>query len=158
MKVLLLLRHADSAEKMQGQSDHERSLTSKGVRQVAAVASFMEKKSLIPEKVIASSALRVKHTVDQLFKFDKAIPVISFEDELYQADITTYTQIVHQAGDCQSLLIVGHNPSITAFAAYISKTKVADVGAANLLVYHFKGSDWKQLGKGQCELMEHFSP
>lgn len=158
MKVLLLLRHADSAEKLQGQTDHERALTGKGELQAAGVAQFMNKKSLLPEMVVASSATRVKHTIEKLLKEIKHKAATQFVDELYEADTQTYLNIVHRAGDCQSLLVCGHNPAISAFASYISKTRVREVGTANLLVFHFKENTWDQLGKGECELMEHFSP
>jgi phosphohistidine phosphatase len=158
MKVLLLLRHADSTETMQGQTDHERALTVKGIQQAAGVAQFMKKKSLLPEKVVASSATRVKQTIEKLLNDIVQQPVTEFIDELYEGDVQTYLNAVHGAGDCQSLLISGHNPTISKFASYISKTRVGDVGTANLLVFHFKGSTWNQLTKGQCELMEHFTP
>jgi phosphohistidine phosphatase len=157
MKVLLLLRHADSAEKMQGQTDQERSLTSKGVKQAAAVAAYIKKKSILPEKVIASTAIRVRHTVDPIVS-KLQIKEVAFVDELYEADLDTYLRLVHEAGDCQTLLVVGHNPSITAFATHISKTRLGDIGTANLLLFHHKGSTWNQVSKSQCELMEHFVP
>jgi phosphohistidine phosphatase len=158
MKVLLLLRHADSTETMQGQTDHERTLTAKGIQQAAGVAQYMKKKSLLPEKVVASSATRVKQTVEKLFNDIVHQPVTEFIDDLYEGDVQTYLNIVHGAGDYQSLLMSGHNPTISKFASYISKTRVGEVGTANLLVFHFKGSTWNQLAKGQCELMEHFTP
>jgi phosphohistidine phosphatase len=158
MKLLLLLRHADSAERVQGQSDHERALTSKGVRQVAEVAKFMKGKSLMPDKIIASSAARVKQTVDVLMRSIDSSHKAEFVDALYEADSNTYFTLIRAGGSCQSILIVGHNPAITSFATEISRTRLAGIGTANLLVFQFKESDWNDLTKRQCELMEHFSP
>jgi phosphohistidine phosphatase len=156
MKALILLRHAESGEKLPGQSDFERSLTSKGVKQAASAAAFMNEKELRPDEVIASDAVRVKSTLDHLIKHLGVSLHVSYSGELYDADISGYLDVVRQAPDCQTLLIAGHNPGISSFASYISKTKVGGVGTGDLLVFHFKDGDWSQLNKGKCELMEHF--
>ena len=158
MKVLLLLRHADSSEKVQGQSDKERSLTRKGSAQAEAVASFMKAKEFVPTRVIASSAKRVRATVDIVMNGSAINSKTDFADELYEADIETYLGVIRRAEDCQSLLVAGHNPAITDFASFISRTKVHGLGTGNLLVFQFKGNSWTQLDKGVCELMEHFAP
>jgi phosphohistidine phosphatase len=158
MKVLLLLRHADSSEKVQGQSDKERSLTRKGMRQAEAVASFMKAKELLPTHIIASSSERVRATVDIVMKRAASDAKTEFTDELNEADVETYLGVIRRAADCHTLLVAGHNPAITAFATYISRTKVNGLGTGNLLVFHFKENSWTQLAKGVCELMEHFAP
>src|SRR5690349_13325694 len=148
MKLLLLLRHADSAEKMRGQTDRERNLTRTGVAQAEAVGVFMKTQSLSPDRVVASSAVRVRSTLDVVLKRITAGAQPELIDDLYEADKHTYLTIVQRSGDCQSLMIVGHNPAITAFATHISKTKINGVGTGNLLVFQFKGSSWAQLEKG----------
>jgi phosphohistidine phosphatase len=158
MKALILLRHAESGEKLPGQSDHKRELTAKGLKQSAAVAGFMKEKELHPDEVIASDAARVKSTLDHLIKHLGTRLHVTYAGELYDADVSGYLDVVRKAPDCQTLLIAGHNPGIGAFASYISKTKVRGIGPADLLVFHFKENDWSQLNKGKCELMEHFVP
>jgi phosphohistidine phosphatase len=158
MKVLLLLRHADSSEKVQEQSDKERPLTRKGKAQAEAVASFMKAKDLVPAQIVASSAERVRATVDIVLTTSTINAKTNFVDELYEADIETYLKVIQRTGECQSLLVAGHNPAITAFASFISRTKISGLGTGNLMVFQFKGSSWDQLDKGVCELMEHFAP
>ena len=158
MKRLLLLRHADSADKLQGQADKERTLTGKGALQSAEVAAFMKTKDLIPERIIASSALRVRATVELISREWTGDYSTQFVDDLYEADEATYVRIIRQAGECQSLLITGHNPSISSFASYISRTKTNALGTGHVIVFQFKGSSWNELGKGLCEMMEHFAP
>lgn len=154
----MLLRHADSADKAQGQTDRERNLTRIGIAQAEAVAAFIKTRSLLPEHIVGSSAVRVRTTLDVVLKKVDIGLQPELLDELYEADNETYLSVVRRAGDCQSLLIVGHNPAITSFAAYVSKTKINGVGTGNLLVFQFKGSSWADLQKGDCELMEHFVP
>jgi phosphohistidine phosphatase len=158
MKVLLLLRHADSAEKVQGQPDKERPLTPKGKEQAETVASFMKAKDLAPARIVASSAKRVRTTVEIVVTSSTNNPKTDFIDELYEADIETYLKVIRSSDDCLSLLVGGHNPAITAFASFISRTKINGLGTGNLMVFQFKGSSWEQLDKGVCELMEHFAP
>jgi phosphohistidine phosphatase len=158
MKLLLLLRHADSAEKMQGQTDKERALTGKGARQSSEVGEFMKAKNLVPERIIASSAVRVRTTVELIAREWTSDYTTEFIDDLYEADEGKYLEIIRQAGACQSLLIAGHNPSISAFASHISRTRTNALGTGHLVVFQFKGSEWPDLDKGLCELMEHFAP
>lgn len=158
MKALLLLRHADSGEKLHGQADKERALTSKGIRQSVLVANFMKEKEWKPDKVIASDALRVRSTVDLILNELKTPLKVKYLEELYEAEIQTYLDTIRQVSECQTLLVAGHNPAISAFASFISVTKVGGVGTANLLVFHFKEDSWSKLKKADCELMEHFMP
>lgn len=158
MKALLLLRHADSGDKLQGQTDHERGLTGKGIEQSKAVATFMKEKELRPDQIIASDALRVKSTIEVIVKQLGLPSPVTYSNNLYEAGTDGYLHVVRSAPDCQTLLIAGHNPGITAFAAFISTTKVGSVGTGNLLVLHLKEDSWSKLNKAQCELMEHFIP
>jgi phosphohistidine phosphatase len=158
MKSLLLLRHAESSDKQPGQSDHERGLTPNGIRQSIAVASFMKEKELKPEQIIASDAARVRMTVEAIVGALQLTSQITYSTKLYDTDVQGYLEAVRRAPNCQNLLIGGHNPVITAFASFLSKTKIGGMGTANLLLFQFKDDDWSKLNKGQCELMEHFVP
>lgn len=158
MKALLVLRHAESEDKVEGQTDHQRGLTARGIQQCKSVATFLTDKSLQPDHVLASDATRVKETLEVIFKKSGTIPPFTYLPELYEGDLSSYVNSIRNAPDCQTLLIAGHNPNITSLASFIAITKVSGVGTANLLVFHMKHDSWSKLDKGQCELMEHFSP
>ena len=154
----MLLRHADSGDKLQGQTDKDRGLTRKGTSQCSAVATFMKSKSLIPDTVIASDAMRVRGTLDVILKEISPSTDPDYVNELYEAEVETFLKVIRSVGEAQSLLVAGHNPAITSFAAFISKTKINGIGTANLLVFQFNGSSWTEVDKGVCEMMEHFAP
>jgi len=158
MKVLLLLRHADSVDKLPGQEDKQRPLSKKGISQCFSIASFLKEKELIPDCVIASDAARVRATLDAISKHHSLTMESTYLSDLYEGDTSVYLNAVQGAPDCQTLLVAGHNPGVSAFASFISKTAILGMGTGNLLVFQFKDDSWSSMNKSQCELMEHFAP
>lgn len=158
MKLLFLLRHAESAEKSAGKTDKQRDLTPKGVSQCKAVGAFLVKKELSIDHILVSTAVRTATTISIIKESSKLRAVIHAVEELYEASPITYRDALSRAPDCQSLMIVGHNPGISAFAAWLSKTQLQDMPTGALYIFSVKENSWTGVKKGCCELMENFVP
>jgi phosphohistidine phosphatase len=158
-RYLHLLRHAQSADKQTGQTDKERTLTPVGLAEARAVGIFFKEKSLIPELIITSSALRAKSTsqiVAEILNYNSEKIVV--EDELYEATVSTFFQTLTRLDQhINRVLIVGHNPVISFFADHLSNQQNSFL-TAEILTLKSDASSWKDLQKSNTEIAERYHP
>jgi phosphohistidine phosphatase len=112
MLDLLILRHAKAASGLPV-SDHDRPLTDRGERQAAAVGVRLADESLLPRRIITSTAQRAQttalHVADACGLEDSIIQLPS----LYLADLKQLLAIVRGLPDAlDRVLLVGHNPGL----------------------------------------------
>ena len=161
-RYLYLLRHAQSADKQIGQADKERALTAKGSAESNAVGNFLKEKSLIPDLIITSSAVRAKTTAEVVarilsYKSDRLI----LRDDLYRAYDSIFSQIVQDINDdINRVMIVGHNPTITLFLDHIRQQVNEELLPSELVVLKFGFSSWKEVNseKFDVDVLERFHP
>lgn len=158
-RYLHLLRHAQSADKQTGQTDKDRTLTPAGLAEARAVGFFFKEKSVIPELIITSSAIRAKATsqvVAEVLAYDTEKMVV--EEELYEATVTTFFQVLSEVDPyINSVLLVGHNPVITFFADHLTKQQ-NNFQPAEVLTLKIDSSGWKVLPKDCIEIAGRFHP
>lgn len=143
MKTLYILRHAEAAP---GSPDEPRQLTDKGRGQAKQIGQAMREKGWCPDAIFCSPAARTKQTWEGL---DLAHPKPDFKKAIYNASTSELLAIVQGAGDVESLMLVGHNPSIHALAAGLAgngpdkllQSVRNTFQPGTLAVYEFAG-DW----------------
>lgn len=118
MLNLMLLRHAKSSWSDAGQADIDRPLTSRGKRAAVAMGRHMAANGLVPDLVLCSPARRATDSWDLVAGELKTSPAILIEPEIYDfGDGEALMECLrHKAGAAQSVLLVGHNPSIEGLA------------------------------------------
>lgn len=127
MKTLTLLRHAKSGWDDSHARDFDRPLNAKGERAAQAIGRHMRALGLGFDHVVASPALRVTETVEQLGTgygraFDPA-----WDRRLYLASPATLLDIVHGLpADAEHVLLVGHNPGIAELLLLLVPENAAD--------------------------------
>ena len=62
MKTLLLMRHGKSSWKNPELPDHDRPLAKTGLRDAHRMGELIERRELIPQQILASSAVRAAET------------------------------------------------------------------------------------------------
>lgn len=111
-RKIFLVRHGESADKQQGQSDFDRVLTSKGKNSVELLGKFFMKEKLKVSSMISSTAKRAQETSQILAReIELPLDLIVFDDSLYNGIDDAYIEVINVA--TSSLLIVGHNPAIS---------------------------------------------
>jgi phosphohistidine phosphatase len=119
---LLILRHA-KAEQGDGQSDKERALSKRGRRAATRVGELLADR--LPEKILSSSALRTRETVEALIKSAAYFGPIEFIDSLYLAEPAAYLAAARErGGDAKRLLVVGHNPGLEDLVTQLTGERV----------------------------------
>lgn len=116
LKRLFLLRHALASWPSIGAKDFDRPLDPSGFAIIDELAQQIAAQNMIPEVILCSTALRTRQTLAHLQPFWRKIPVVEFSDRLYSGSASDYLQAIQDLGylypQCQSLMLIGHNPSI----------------------------------------------
>jgi len=115
MKRVLLLRHAKSSWSDETLTDHERPLSSRGIRDAKRMAVYFEDKLLTPDYVLCSSATRARKTYALLAKRFKNEPELVVDGALYLPTPEALLQALRAVPEhAKSVLVVGHSPSLDA--------------------------------------------
>jgi phosphohistidine phosphatase len=102
---LIIWRHAEAADPLEGQQDLERALTARGEKQAARMARWLDARLPQATRILCSPALRCEQTVLPLGRKYKC------RDEL--APDASSSQLLHAAGWADArhpVLVVGHQP------------------------------------------------
>lgn len=113
MKRLTLLRHAKSSWDDPVTRDFDRPLNEKGKRAAAIMGKFIKRHDLSFDQVLASPAVRVIETLEQV----EPASGLSFEPQwdrkIYLASSVTLMDVLRGANaDADHVLMVGHNPGL----------------------------------------------
>jgi phosphohistidine phosphatase len=139
MRKIILLRHGESADKQPGQSDFDRILTARGATSIATLARILTHENLIPDYFLVSPATRTKQTVGIIIERLAIDRTPHFESDLYNREETTYLQhisSIQAIWNC--LLVVGHNPSISALAGKLTKKNFVGLHPGEAAILEFE--------------------
>jgi phosphohistidine phosphatase len=156
MKHLILIRHAESGEKVTGQADKARELTTSGIRQAASAGAFLRGQSVHIDMILSSGASRAETTAQLISEQLNTGDLITVEDELYQGSVGTLFNIIRDADQHQNIAIVGHNPTVSYFAEFITGANVEELRPATVIVFKVPIGNWKDLSKGCATLLDRF--
>lgn len=157
MKHLILIRHAETAEKVTGQTDKDRELTTAGMRQAATVGHFLKNQSVAIDIIISSAASRAAMTAQLIAEqLDRGSDIVVVDDELYQASVGTIFEMLRNGDQYHNIAIVGHNPAISYFSEFITDSVVEEMYPATVLILKFDIGNWKDLTKGSATLLDRF--
>lgn len=114
-RTLLLMRHAQ-AEPGFGIDDIDRPLTDQGQAQAKVVGRLLAQHGCRIDHVVCSTALRTRQTLDGVLSTlgAESPPEIDYNEAAYNAASDTLLELVQYAdADIETMMVVGHNPSIS---------------------------------------------
>ena len=164
MKRLLLLRHAKS-DWSSALPDHQRQLNPRGQQAAARMGRYIQDEGLNPDKVLCSTAARAAETWRLAQPGLSAAPEANYIDAIYDfGSGTSLLEIIREhGGDADTLMLIGHNPSIEGLAGLLTASGDTDALAslarkyptAGLAVIDFEFADWQELGPA-CGNLQRF--
>lgn len=160
---LILTRHAKSSWEDPAQDDHDRPLNARGRRGAHELGDWLASRGYEPEEVFCSTAARTRETWDYIHAAPlEVIPNVEFVPKLYHASPETMLEVL-RAATAPTVLMIGHNPGIAAFAASLTKHPPLDPDfrrypTAATLVADFAVDTWKDVETGQAETRDFFRP
>ena len=159
MKRLLLMRHAKSSWKETELPDHDRPLKGKGEKNAEAMGKFLKSKELVPDVIIASSALRAVKTAELVAQKSGFKGDVVKLDALYMAEPSVWLDALRAHADHQKVvLLVGHNPGMEALLQLLTG-KVESLQTACVAYLAVDIKSWKELNeKTEFELKKLWHP
>jgi phosphohistidine phosphatase len=118
MKTLYLFRHAKSSWEDSRLADEERPLTPKGITKTLRVSGFLKDRGIQPGLIISSHAVRAFETA-VLVAASLGYPKenIKVDRKIYDGYHDRILDVIYSTpDDIGSLMIFGHNPTITQIA------------------------------------------
>jgi len=162
MKSICLIRHAKSDWDSPYDSDHERGLSNRGIRNANSLRKFLRLHSLEFDVALISDAKRSKDTFRLINKSNSVAKNISTLKELYDADKEVYLQNIHQLPDVMSkVLILGHNPELEMIVSYLmglENSIFTKFSTASLVLLNFNTDDWNKIPEIKGTLSMFWSP
>ncbi len=160
IKNLYLLRHARAEEKASGQQDIERMLNSKGLQNATRMGINFNQKKIQFDLIITSPAERAKTTaslIAEQIKYDTGR--IHENAEIYEASIRTLLRAINQLKEeWNTILLVGHNPSISYLSEYVSNGEIGDMTTCGVSHIQFKKLEWKEITESSGQLVSYEYP
>lgn len=160
---LALLRHAKSDWSVDGQPDRERSLNQRGRLASALIGAWIAEQSWRLDLAMVSDAVRAQETWKRVAPMLPEKPVVWTEPQLYHAEPDDHLSVLRKApDDAQTVLMIGHNPGLEAFAAALTPTDALDAAevfpTAAIGVFKLRARDWARADFGDFELLEFERP
>jgi phosphohistidine phosphatase len=170
MLSLMLLRHAKSSPAETGQADFDRPLNERGKRSAAAMGRYIASNGLVPRLVLCSPARRASETWVLVARELPDTAEVHFTPEIYDfGDGKALMECLRHkagAGAEQSILLVGHNPSIAGLAqtligagnGKLRKRLEEKYPTAALAAISFDFVNWRSLAAGSGTLLRFVTP
>jgi phosphohistidine phosphatase len=119
---LVLLRHAKAEPRGDSVADEVRPLALEGRRQSGRVGHALLDGGLVPELALVSPSVRTRQTWELLRgAFGDADPEVVLDDGLYTGGVEELVGLVRGTDErVRSVLVVGHEPTISAAAASLA--------------------------------------
>ena len=132
MKIFLV-RHAKSSWNNINLDDHERPLSKRGISDAILMRNF--------EKILCSSSVRTKQTLDLLIDNIDQYNGIQYLDELYHASADQLKKIINNLSDDKNYMIISHNPGITNFINFIDAS-IGNIATCSLCILSTSKTDY----------------
>ncbi|GAC1596096.1 MAG: histidine phosphatase family protein [Hymenobacter sp.] len=153
MTTLYLLRHAKSSWSFDELSDQERPLNDRGRDDAPRMGQALAKRRICPDLVVSSPAVRAMSTAvlvarEMQYAHDKIV----VESGIYGTDVEGLLAIIHHLPDAaNSVLLVGHNPTITETANELSPSVLNEMPTAAVVCLRFACDHWAEVSKANAE-------
>lgn len=154
MKTLYLMRHAKSSWSFDDLSDEQRPLNDRGRDDAPRMGQALAKRHIQLGLLVSSGAVRALSTAALVAKeLDYPPERIAVRPEIYEADLDTLLGVVHSLPDeAQSVLLVGHNNTITDLANYLSPSPLQqEMPTAGIVCLHFHTDRWADVARANAE-------
>lgn len=160
MKTIFLIRHAKSSWEDYSLKDIERPLNTRGKRDAPFMSKVFQAKEGIPELLISSPALRAKTTA-YIFAEQLGIPQseVRIVKEIYEAYTTEILYIIKEIeNDYNTIVLFGHNPSITDVANIFGDQYVPNVPTCGIIKISSSAESWADFDKTNAKLSAFHFP
>lgn len=135
-RTLLLLRHAKS-DYPDGVADHRRPLAARGIREAALAGDWIRANVAGVDAVLCSTATRTRQTLTRTGIEAET----RYDEDLYDTTPGTVIGLINGThDDVATLLVVGHEPTMSLLALGLADPDTSDAEAAERISSKFPTS------------------
>lgn len=161
MKTLTLVRHAKSSWDGEGVPDFYRPLKPTGIEDAVRVSRFVKnKQELFPDWIVTSPAVRALSTA---IVFAREMGVgdsqIKLESGIYESSKEQIAEVIKRTDDSvNSLMVFGHDYSLTDFANFICAENLDKNPTAGVISVRLNINSWKEVDYGTGQITFFITP
>ena len=146
MKTLVLVRHAKTEISSNSGHDFDRKLIQRGQSDALDMALRLKQQQIIPDMIISSTAIRAQQTA-HIFALTCDLPIDKIKSKyaLYNATPDRIETVIESEvpSNVNTVLIVGHNPGITYYAASLGGISMIDsMPTCSMVAFNCDLKDW----------------
>jgi phosphohistidine phosphatase len=121
VKILIILRHATSAQRGPDGTDFSRPLTALGRDEARVQGGFLREAGIVPEVIVASAAVRAATTAELVASSLRSAPPLALDGTLYNALGDTLLDHVRGLPDgAHTALVVAHMPGVAELLSLLA--------------------------------------
>lgn len=149
MKTLYLIRHAKSDWSNPGQKDFDRPLNSRGERVAPKMGRELFAREVKPDYICSSPSKRTRQTVAYIcegIQVDEE--TVEFKEAIYEASTGAMLRVINGFDDKHgTAMLVGHNPSSSFIAEYLTDEIINNIPTCGVLKINFEVESWQHISK-----------
>lgn len=148
MHTLVILRHA-KAEYREDIADIERPLTRRGKSDAAAAGAWLANSGYRPDLVLCSPAKRTRQTWHEVAlamaeAAQDSQTLVKYDRAIYDGGFAELMGIVRTAGEASTVLLIGHNPAVSALSGRLDPDAERDTDGLKTsgIAVHADEAEW----------------
>jgi phosphohistidine phosphatase len=158
MLNLMIMRHGKSDWDAGALSDHARPLANRGILSAERMGEVIRDLGIIPGLVISSTAVRARATAELARITGGWASRLILDDDLYGTSPGGALDVVTRyAGDCERVMIVGHEPTWSMLVRQLTGGSCA-MRTATVADIEMHTSSWDAVGSASGTLVSLLQP
>jgi phosphohistidine phosphatase len=152
MKTIYLVRHAKASWDEPGVSDADRPLIPKGVKNTKLIVDFLLKRESSIDLIISSPAVRAFETAKIVAEgLNYPVNKIKIDRKIYDGYYDRILDIIYgTSSDLNSLMIFGHNPTITNLANLFLHPGIEAMPTSCIVCLSFLVDKWEEIPSNEA--------
>ena len=147
MKTIIIVRHAKSSWRNIKINDIDRPLKANGIENAYLTASCLLDQHIKPQLLLSSPAARALHTA-LIFAQTLKLPYRSIEinQDIYGTPAESLNNLIHHINNkYETIMIVGHDPSLTNFINYMAEKKFEKIPTSSIHIVSSSAQKWDEV-------------
>ncbi|MFT5659899.1 MAG: phosphohistidine phosphatase [Sulfurimonas sp.] len=158
MKKIYIIRHAKSSWKDMDLEDFDRPLNKRGELNAPLMGKRLKKKSVVPDIILSSSALRAKTTAKMIAKELQYSQKIVFKDDMYHTNVIFLHKMLKHLDDKHTtVFLFGHNSELNMLAEYYVDLE-ENIPTCGIVEIEFSSKKWSGISSKNATLLSFDYP
>jgi len=153
------MRHGNAPWNFNTFTDNDRVIDETGALEVRRISEIFNERGSVLDLLLCSPSQRTSQTMQIMLNNTNIKPEIKFEQKIYQGSTPEIKNIVYELPDeFDSVMIIGHNPTIASLASSLCNQKFTKFDSAGLAIIEFNVNKWISLNHMSGELILYNAP